>query len=335
MAQMRHRTPVEVLYHFMNTIVVQFSSEADRSFNRPADQPDARSTLTHASEKAVESYFALFHLLLCIATEDGAITDSANHMVSRFIAGPRSKAHFPDLGHVLVAALISDDGMTEDLSFHIIKEAILRNVVWMLDAKGAGMAELAYIEPTSVSDYHLTKTFEASRTSYRLLMFLKLFSSTARQPGKSLVQLRDELFDTHGAPPSSTSATMAQEIRRIRDINDFPNFLTAMGISDMPTKTEFSDFLKRTIGDSVAAGYLCMSMDQSQLYMLRQMREPNVGVSVVVDLSPRLEHWFDRGGMWHGSRWTGPPTFFSGRGSGGGGRGGRGGGRFGRGRGRR
>ncbi|KAF2653678.1 hypothetical protein K491DRAFT_581127, partial [Lophiostoma macrostomum CBS 122681] len=276
MAQMRNRDQVEVLYHFMNNIVVQFSSEADRSFNRPADQPDARSTLTHASEKAVESYFALFHLLLCIATEDSAIIASANRMVSRFIAGPRSKAYFPDLGHVLVAALISADGVTEDVSFHVIKEAILRNVVWMLDSKGAGMAELAYIEPSRVSDYRLTKTFEASRTSYRLLMFLKLFSSTARQPGKSLLQLHDELFDTHGAPPSGTSAIMAYEIRRIRNINNFPDFLIAMGISELPTKADFSGFLKRTIGDSVSVGYSCMPMDQSQLYMLRQMREPRV-----------------------------------------------------------
>lgn len=42
---------VDVLYHFMNTIVVQFSTDAERSFHGP----DARSTLSHASEKAVEA----------------------------------------------------------------------------------------------------------------------------------------------------------------------------------------------------------------------------------------------------------------------------------------
>jgi ubiquitin-protein ligase len=201
---------VAVLYHFMNTVVVQFSRDADKTYTKMAD---SRSTLTHVSEKAVEAYFSLFHLLLCVATEDSAVVLAANRKISRFVAGPRTKAQFPDLGHVLVAALISDSGLTPDLTLHVIKEAILRNVVWMLDEKGVGMAELAYLEPSDVSAYRLARTFEASTTSYRLLMFLKLFSSAARTSGKSMVQLRDQLFETHGAPPSGISSAMAQKIQ--------------------------------------------------------------------------------------------------------------------------
>jgi ubiquitin-protein ligase len=55
---------IDVLYHFMNTIVVQFSADADTSFHAA----DTRSTLSHASEKAIHAYFSLFHLLLCLAT---------------------------------------------------------------------------------------------------------------------------------------------------------------------------------------------------------------------------------------------------------------------------
>jgi ubiquitin-protein ligase len=51
---------VDVLYNFMNTIVVQFSADEEKRHNRP----DARSTLSHISEKAVEAYFSLFHLML-------------------------------------------------------------------------------------------------------------------------------------------------------------------------------------------------------------------------------------------------------------------------------
>ncbi|KAH7406721.1 hypothetical protein DE146DRAFT_676071 [Phaeosphaeria sp. MPI-PUGE-AT-0046c] len=202
---------VDVLYHFMNTVVVQFSNDAERSYHGP----DHRSTLSHASEKAVEAYFGLYHLLLCLATEDPSIVAGANRITSRFMTGPRTKKQFPDLGHVLVASLISDDGLTEELTFLVIKEAILRNVVWMLDTKGAGFAELAYLEPSSVSEYRLVNTFAASPTSYRLLMFLKLFSSSARPAGKTLVQLRDALFETHGAPPPGISAEMADRIRKI------------------------------------------------------------------------------------------------------------------------
>lgn len=209
---------VDVLYHLMNTVVVQFSADAENGYNGP----DARSTLSHASGKAVEAYFSLFHLLLCLATENPAMTASANKTIARFRAGPRSKAEFPDLGHVLVAALITDAGLTEKLTILVIREAILRNVVWMLDERGAGKAELAYLEPEPISQYRLRETFNASPTSYRLMMFLKLFRLAARPPKKSLAEMRDTLFDTHGAPPPGISASMAERIRDIRDIKHFP-----------------------------------------------------------------------------------------------------------------
>jgi hypothetical protein len=109
----------------------------------------------------------------------------------------------------LVVTLISTAGLTENLTFLVIKEAILRNVVWMLDTKGAGFVELAYLEPSAISEYRLARTFAASPTSYRLLMFLKLFSSTARPAKTSLVEMRDALFDAHGAPPSGIAGEMA------------------------------------------------------------------------------------------------------------------------------
>lgn len=309
-ANMEAQGRAGVLFSLMTTVVVQFSEDADRSFK----QPDARSTLSHASEKAVEAYFALFHLLLCIATDDASVVPTANRTVAAFLAGPRSKARFPDLGHVLVAALISDGGLSENLIFHIIKEAVLRNVVWMLDTQGAAMAELAYLEPSSISDYRLTKTFEASTTSYRLLMFLKLFSSMARGSGRTLAQLRDTLFETHGAPPAGTSVAMAQQIRHIRDINSFPKFLSAMGITAMPNKTEFTAFLRRTIGESVDAGYSVMPMTQSQLYMLRRAWEPNVPASEKVRVTPELERWYADGERWYANGWDKRPSFFPGRG---------------------
>lgn len=326
---------VHVLYHFMNSVVVQFSADAEKGYNRP----DARSTLSHASEKAVEAYFGLYHLLLCVATEESAIVDGADRIVSSFLAGPRNKHAFPDLGHVLVASLISTAGLTEKLIFLIIKEAILRNVVWMLDTKGAGYTELAYLEPAAVSDYRLAMTFHASPTSYRLLMFLKLFSSAARPPNKSLTELCNALFDTHGAPPQGTSATMAQRIREIRDIDSFPGFLTAMGITDVPNKSEFTAFLRRTINHSVSTGYSSMPLTQSQLYLIRKLREKNVAVSAEVEITPALEQWFNRGpGKWYDNGWK-RPSFFPVQGANaggeyGGGRGGSGRGRGGRGRGR-
>lgn len=297
---------VDVLYYLMNNVVVQFSAETEKGFR----QLDERSTLSHASEKAVEAYFACFHLLLCLATDNTAIVKAANKMVTRFLTGPHTKKQFPDLGHLLVAALISDDGLTQPLIFQVIKEAILRNVVWMLDAKGADMAELAYLEPSAISEYRLTKTFEASTTSYRLLMFLKLFSSSARPAGKSLADLREALFDSHGVPPPSVSAAMAQRVREIRDTKGFPGFLRAMAIRDIPSKTKFTAFLRRTITDSVAAGYSVMPLSQSKLYMIRKVRERDVEVAEGVGITDAMIMWYNRGEKWYWNGWNGRPTFF-------------------------
>ncbi|KAJ4343368.1 hypothetical protein N0V95_006702 [Ascochyta clinopodiicola] len=307
-AGMRSNEPedIDVVYHLMNNIVVQFSADTEKGFR----QADERSTLSHASEKAVEAYFACFHLLLCLATENVAIIKAANEMVNHFLTGPHTKTHFPDLGHLLVASLISDDGLTQPLIFQIIKEAILRNVVWMLDSKGADMAELAYMEPSAVSEYRLVKTFEASTTSYRLLMFLRLFSSSARPAGKSLTELRERLFDSHGAPPPGVSATMAQRIRSIREINGFPGFLRAMGIEDIPSKIEFTAFLRRTITDSVKAGYSVMPMSQSKLYMVRKVRERDAEVAEGVGITDAMVTWYNRGEKWYWNGWKGRPTFF-------------------------
>lgn len=99
------------------------------------------------------------------------------------------------MGHLLVAVLISEQERTEDLTFLIIKEAVTRNVVWMLDPKGADMAELSYLKPSAESDYRLRRIFQASKISYRLLMFLNLFRKIARPQEKSIQQVCDEAFE--------------------------------------------------------------------------------------------------------------------------------------------
>src|SRR5437763_547424 len=190
---MTSSTPIYVGYHFMNYVDIKFSQEASKSLEHQTSygRVTPQSTLKHASEKAIESYFHLFHLLLCLATP--AVVRSANHTIETFLSGQTSKTASPNLGHLLIAVLISDIEMTQGLMMAIIKETVTRNVVWMLDARGAGMAELSYMEASAVSNYRLQKTFEASKTSYRLLMFfnlLRLATGRASIPRKSLAQLR-------------------------------------------------------------------------------------------------------------------------------------------------
>jgi ubiquitin-protein ligase len=279
-ARLNSTLEAQVLYHFMNDIVVklneQASSTAALSSNHyGSDAP--KSTLTHASEKAIESYFHLFHLLLCLATAQPSIVAHANGMLHAFMNGATSKAACPNLGHLLVAALVSDVEMSESVIKAIIKETITRNVVWMLDAKGANMPELAYLEPAAVSNYRLHKCFEASKTSYRLLMFLNLFQRTAvGSPRKPLNQLRDEAFDRHGAPPRGAAKGLAESIRRIHTIERFPDFLAAMGIKNIPSAATFTAYLRQSVRDSMKLGYSKMAITQGEALWLRSQKERSV-----------------------------------------------------------
>lgn len=332
---------VNVLYTFMNDVVVQLSQAASESEQgRQSGRfglygTEQKSTLTHASEKAVESYYQLFSLLVCLATDRPGIAESAKAWISRFMAGERDKQACPNLGHLLVALLISDISQTppehgagnesgisktEELTKAIIKEAVTRNVVWMLDSRGAGMAELSYMEPSAISDYRIQKTFEASKTSYRLLMFLNLMrrTVTSRPPSaastspQSLQELRDDLFSRHGAPPPGAASSLAASIRKIQKVDSFPEFLQAMDVSTMPMKSEFTKFLRRAVYESIDKGYSKWALTQEEALALRLEREKGVEVPE---------------GLWAAHRVRpGRYTFFPAEQRGGaGGRGGRGG----------
>ncbi|EMR71669.1 putative ubiquitin-conjugating enzyme family protein [Eutypa lata UCREL1] len=325
----------QVLYTFMNDIVVRLNEVITDRF----DFNTEKSTLRHASEKAIESYFHLFHLLICLATEDPSIVRNANRTLAEFADSKRSKTDCPNLGQLLIALLISDVEVTEKLRKAIITETITRNVVWMLDKRGARRAELSYMEAGPVSAYRLDQTFQSSRTSYRLLMFSELFRRTARplsndekQKQNSLTEVRDELFDRHGAPPRGAAARLAAEVRRLHTINDFPAFLREMGLRNVPTAESFTTLLRQTIHDSMEKGYSKWAFSQEKALNLRLQLERDV------PCTPEMRLKAVRAGDGRTSIYD--VSFFPGRqdeqrGPGRGGRGGRGNGSvFGRGRGR-
>ncbi|KAK8073952.1 hypothetical protein PG994_004851 [Apiospora phragmitis] len=303
--KLQNPTHAQILYAFMTDIVVKLNLVNPDNINGKGKKQQQQqddpyfyyrshdrncSTLEHASEKAIESYFHLFHLLVCLATEDPKIVTQANALLTSFLAGRRDKSHCPNLGHLLVAMLVSDVPVTDKLRRAIITEAITRNVVWLLnpnpESRGRrypnnrdsnitnkSYPELAYLEPDAVSAYRLDKTFQGSRTSYRLLMFSELFRRTARpsttttsasgssesttSSPSSLAQIRDGLFHRHGAPPPGAAAHLASEVRRLHAIKDFPAFLCEMGLSkgQIPTPAHFTTVLHNTVEASMQRGY--------------------------------------------------------------------------------
>jgi len=87
--------------------------------------------------------------------------------------------------------------------------------------------------------------------------------------------------------------------------------LAKMGLKDLPSQPQFTSFLRRTITDSVAAGYSIMPLSQSRLYLLRQEEERYVEKSEDLHVS-RDDHW------WYENNSFRNPSFFPNRGGGGG-----------------
>lgn len=176
--------PAVALYGFMDNIVVNLNLNPQTTrWNRGREKEFRHnSTLNHPSEKAIKAYVHLIHLLICLATspEGKDMVPAANKMINTFMEGKTSKEDVPNLNHLLIAFLISDVEMTDTLLRAIIAEAIIRDVVWLLDRDGAGLAELMYLEADEVSDYRLKKTFESGKGTYRQLMFAELFRRTIR-----------------------------------------------------------------------------------------------------------------------------------------------------------
>jgi hypothetical protein len=267
----------------MNDIVVRLNKvevKANRRNNR-----DSKSTLRHASDKAIESYFHLFHLLLCVAIEDDSTVRAANRLLIRFQEGKRSKTDVPNLGHLLVLMLISDVKVTTELRKAVVTEAITRNVVWALNDN----PQLAYREPDEVSACRLDSTFQASRTSYRLLMFSELFRRTARPDHKPLAEIREQLFERHGGPPPGAASHVAAEVRRLHCVNDFTHFMREMGFEAVPTAANFTSFLRGTMDDSVKAGYSREPITQLQALALRLPWDGTVGIRQ--ELRSEFEGW--------------------------------------------
>ncbi|OTB15212.1 hypothetical protein K445DRAFT_22704 [Daldinia sp. EC12] len=266
----------QVLFTFMNDVVVRLNQVTESTTNRRA----SKTNLRHASEKAIDSYFHLFHLLVCLATEDHTLVTHANLLLQNFMSGKRSKVECPNLGHLLIALLISDVEVTEGLLKAIIIEAITRNVVWLFDKKGANMPELSYMERDPVSAYRLDQTFRGSRTSYRLLMFSELFRRTARPSHtKPLSKVRDELFKRHGAPPRDSAKELAETVRRLHTINDFPAFLREMGIRKIPDARIFTHELRKTVQSSMEKGYSKQGIPTEYALLLRIKKDPHVSIT--------------------------------------------------------
>ncbi|TVY14095.1 NEDD8-conjugating enzyme-like protein [Lachnellula arida] len=266
-----------VLFRLLNDIIIKLSKENEQTTYKSPIYPyeeTAKSTLTHASEKAIEFYFHIFHLLICKATEEPEIVAYTKQLILDFESGQTGKEYVSNIGHLLIATLISDVDISTKIIRLIITEAVTRNAIRVLQK----YPELAYREPGAISEYRLDKSFLACKPSYRILMFLHHFRKIAiGTPRKSMHELRTNAFARHGAPPPGGAKSLAQSIRNIHKVNNFRDFFLAMDMPGM-TKEWHTSFLRDRMGVALQLGYCAIPFSQEQAMSLRRDREPGVPV---------------------------------------------------------
>ena len=182
-------------------------------------------TLMHASEKALCDFVSIIHLAVSLAVANPAIANDAARSVQRFIRYPnaRRKEQTPDLGELLIQLVLCSNVGWEDLRGPLLQESLTRHGVWMLDPKqGKGHSALAFLEGEPVSEWRLKTSFEASRTSLRLVMFQHAFLSQLpalcgkRRGERTTVQeLKRGLDARYGLPPRDMPGRLVQQIKDI------------------------------------------------------------------------------------------------------------------------
>lgn len=130
---------------------------------------------------------------------------------------------------------------------------------------------------------------------------------------KSLVELRDELFDRYGAPPVGSAARLASEVRRLQEIDDFPSFLKEMGVS-YPGKATFTAVLRETMRDSVESGYHVWRPSPDLLGGLRIIRDRKIDAAKVAANIREMGYQLPSPEKIEEAQRTGKLSFFPGKG---------------------
>ncbi|KAG6849936.1 hypothetical protein H0H93_003465 [Arthromyces matolae] len=267
---------VGVVYRMMNNIVVSLMKSCDDAFNSRKRQTQ---TLLHASERAVVSYCQLFHLSLSLIRVTPAILHDATRRLRRFIMAPtsRCKSEFPDLGELivlinLVLACPPVDHATpmswQLLNGPFLEEAITRNVRWVLSDN----PELEVLE-NGASDYRLYKTFQASRTSLRLIMFQITFLDVfVKTYAGSKVKHLDE---NYGFPEPEIPERMVKEINAIYRVATWPGFFQRVQyVGGMSFGNEkMTRLLRDAVQKSAAKGYHRPNAERERVIQSRRSLE--------------------------------------------------------------
>lgn len=224
----------------MNTMIVQLMKDVPRT-----------GIQRHASEAALEGYCAFHHMLLHFANIYPVMRDMANRQVDRFVRDPqqRLKKNTPNLGNLLVCLTLSNRGW-QAMSKPFLLETFDRNVRWNL----ALYPSLA--KPWCDPQYRINKTFEASLTSLRLLMFQVYFTKHLGRPAgtKGPDDVLKRYSQRLGRPTTAQKENLQQACKDILEVDTWTGFFERCDIP-LPPREELVQILQQAVTNSLNNGY--------------------------------------------------------------------------------
>lgn len=251
----------------MNTTVVALMKACDESGQ------SSRSKVLKASEKALQGYCLLLHLLLKLSKQFPEIITEAENKVKAFTqpnGRNRHKYSTPDLGEFMIYLFLAKNASWSEFVPCFLKELFSRNVVWYL----CNVPGLAFLEPDNyVSKYRVEETFTQSGTSLRLVMFQIAFLKMVK--GKE-----DDMDRRYGYPSNEMSNSLLSLIKKIYaaktwnvffDMIDFP-------LSEKNWESKVCGMLKNAVSDSETSKYHQNPYTINELFYLRRTNEAKIPI---------------------------------------------------------
>jgi len=249
----------------MNTTVVSLMKACDENGQ------SSRSNVIKASEKALQGYCLLLHLLLMLSNQFPEIITEAENKVNAFIRPDgrnRHKSSTPNLGEFMIYLFLAKNVSWSGFVSCFLKELLSRNVVWFLN----NVPGLAFLEQSNYfSKYRLEETFKQSGTSLRLVMFQVAFLKMVK--GKD-----DDMDRRYGYPSNEMSMSLLSLIKEIYAAKTWNIFFDMVDcpLPEENWESEVCDMLINAIKDSEISGYHQNSYTNNELFYLRRKSEPKI-----------------------------------------------------------
>ena len=232
---------LDVIPKLMNTMVVSVMSGE-----------------THASIVALEGYCAFHHILLKMIEKYPKLSERIDSKISDFIKDERqrTKDNCPSLGDFIPLLAVSENYCWNDVRSAYVQENFDRNALWVIKQyprlknpdRGYGSKQIKNMD-------RLSKTFDANRTSMRLLMFHVYFlTKIARPNGRSLKEVTSNYDLFYGRPTSQMKEDLQNYCKNVLDIDGWPGLFRMIGMNP-PTPQSVTFVLNQAMVNSKRKGY--------------------------------------------------------------------------------